>query len=197
VPRPESELLIEQGLTVLKCVANPKVVDLGTGSGCLIISLVHELLKRGEVAPRCIGVDRSPEALLIAKRNAQRLEVDHCINFVESDWFSEKERFDPPYDLVIANPPYIDPADKLPAELSFEPFAALFAEDQGLAQVRRIFSQSAQLLRSGGVLLCEVGANKRGLLSDRALFDYQQWHIDLLGDDSPSDRFTVIKGTLI
>lgn len=197
VPRPESELLIEEALKVCSAVTTPRIVDLGTGSGCLIISLLSELQRRSGCAVQAVAVavDLSLEALAVAERNAERHGVRGCITFVQSDWFSSSAAFAPPYDLVLANPPYIDPCEQVPRELSFEPPSALFAEEQGLREVRRICSQTAAMIAPGGVLLCEVGAGKRELLREEvALFD-PRWKTAFLGDETAADRFTVMKVT--
>jgi release factor glutamine methyltransferase len=193
VPRPESELLVEEALAVCAPLATPRIVDLGTGSGCLIISLVSELLKRPGVVPVAVAVEISAEALAVAERNAERHGVRKFITFVQSDWFGRSEVFSPPYDLVLANPPYIDPHERVPVELSFEPQGALFAQDGGLREVRTICSQTATKVVPGGVLLCEVGAGKRVMLSREVGLFQSTWDVSLLGDGSSADRFTIVK----
>jgi release factor glutamine methyltransferase len=99
----------------------------------------------------------------------------------------------PPYDLIIANPPYIDPAELVPIELSFEPQGALFAEEGGLREIRIILEQASSRLRSGGLLLIEVGAGKRGVLREMLPSFGKQYEFSFLGDDSEQDRFTVVR----
>ena len=192
VPRPESELLVEEALAFVGSGRSVRFVDLGVGSGCLSIALAVELRKhRCDV--RCVGVDISHEALAKAKANAKRHGVDGCITYSHGDWFEGIKNFKPPYDLILANPPYIDPSEQVPIELSFEPRGALFAEEQGLKDVKIIIERAAVMLRTGGLLLVEVGAGKRAALRELLPSFESLYDISLLGDDSAEDRFTVIR----
>jgi release factor glutamine methyltransferase len=193
VPRPESELLVEKALELCASLSTPRIVDLGTGSGCLIIALLSELVKKPGVVPTAVAVDISAEALAVAERNAERHGVRKYITFVQSDWFGRAEAFEPPYDVVLANPPYIDPQEQVPVELSFEPCGALFAEEEGLREVRRVCSQTARVVVPGGVLLCEVGAGKRAALREGYGLFNPAWQVSFLGDEAAADRFTVLK----
>jgi release factor glutamine methyltransferase len=193
VPRPESELLIEAALEQCASLPAPRIVDLGTGSGCLLIALLSELSKKADVTPRAVAVDISVDALAVAERNAERHGVREYITFVQSDWFGRSEAFHPPYDLVLANPPYIDPQEQVPIELAYEPRSALFAEEGGLREVRRICTQTATMVAPSGVLLCEVGAGKRAALAKANDWLNPEWQVSLLGDDAAMDRFTVLK----
>jgi len=194
VPRPESELIIEEALTALEGVSTPRIVDLGTGSGALAISLIHELRARGVVNAQCVAVDLSEAALRIAQENAARIGVQDAITFVKSNWFTERECFSPPYDLIVANPPYVSYAESVPVELSYEPQSALFADDEGLKDCKEILHQSRTMLKAGGVLLCEVGAGKRRLLTEWfGRGEVLGASVSYLGDDSVDDRFTVVK----
>jgi release factor glutamine methyltransferase len=190
VPRPETELVVEEGLRVLKDTLAPKLLDLGTGSGCIAISLVKTLASQGKRVV-CDAIDTSDAALAVARRNAAYNEVTERIRFSQSSWFSNTAAFSPPYDLIVANPPYIDPAENTPVELSFEPRSALYSEDGGLKDTKEIIEQGVPLLAPGGVLLCEVGAGKRVLLEQ--YFAQRSYAYTLLGDDSSQDRFTVIR----
>ncbi len=192
VPRPESELIVEEALAFVGSARSLRFVDLGVGSGCLSIALVVELMKR-----RCdaqgVGIDISHEALAVAQANAKRHDVINRITYARGNWFEGVQKIKPPYDIIIANPPYIDPAEQVPIELSFEPRNALFAEERGLRDVRLILEQSHSRLRSGGLLLVEVGAGKRNALREMLPTFEQQYEISLLGDESEQDRFTVIR----
>lgn len=194
IPRPESELLVEEGAAILAGVTAPRFVDLGTGSGALVIALVSELRRRGVADVRGVAVDLSEAALRVAEANAERLGVRDAVTFLRSDWFAEREVFSPPYDLVVANPPYVSHAEVMPVDLTFEPSSALFADDDGLKDCKEIVRQSQDMLKPGGVLLCEVGAGKRRLLKEwfeQGVVSGAQ--VAYLGDDSESDRFTVIR----
>ncbi len=193
VPRPESELLIEAALERCAALSAPRIVDLGTGSGCLVVALLSELSKKAGVIPEVVAVDISADALSVAERNAERHGVRKYITFVQSDWFDKREAFEPPYDIVLANPPYIDPREQVPVELSYEPRGALFAEEGGLREVRRICTQAAAMVAPGGALLCEVGAGKRPALAKATGWFDPQCQVSFLGDDAAMDRFTVLK----
>jgi release factor glutamine methyltransferase len=195
VPRPETELVVEEAVKFLEGRASIRILDLGTGSGCIAISIVHELLRRGSQAISCDAVDVSPQALQVAKQNASSLGVEGYIRFMESDWCANRELLSSRYDCIVTNPPYIDPDEQTPVELSFEPAGALFSADKGLSDVRRILQEAVPLLAPGGRLLCEVGAGKRELLQG-VLEPYQQGiDVSYLGDRTEADRFCVIAMT--
>lgn len=192
VPRPESELIVEEALAFAGNSKSIRCVDLGVGSGCLSIAIVSELMKR-KCDVRCVGIDMSGDALAIAELNAKRLGVGERIHFIRANWLEGARDLKPPFDLIVANPPYIDPAEQVPVELSFEPRGALFADEHGLRDVRCILEQSASILRTGGLLLIEVGAGKRQLM-ERLLPSFGELYAaEYIGDDSPEDRFTVIR----
>ena len=192
VPRPESELIVEEALAFAEHKKSLRFADLGVGSGCLSIALTSELLKH-KCDVQCVGVDISPDALDVAQANAKRLGVGSRITYVQGNWFGGIKDSKLSFDLVIANPPYIDHAESVPIELSFEPRTALFADECGLKDVREILEQAPARLRSGGLMLVEVGAGKRAVLKEFLLAFESTYDISLLGDDSPEDRFTVVK----
>lgn len=192
IPRPESELLIEEALRSVAGKRSVSFVDLGTGSGCLAVTLVLELCALG-VAVRGVAVDISAAALAVARSNAEALGAAHCISFVQGSWLSQREAFEPPYDIIIANPPYVDSAETTSPELAFEPRAALYSGDGGLHDTREILQTAPQLLAAGGVLLIEVGAGKRQQLRQCPEIMALGGRIKLLGDDSAQDRFTVLR----
>jgi release factor glutamine methyltransferase len=192
IPRPESELVVEEALKACLGVKEPKLADLGTGSGCLVISIAHALHERSQ-KPRCTAVDISQGALTVARANAVKHKVAESIDFRQSDWFSAANVFIPPYDVIVANPPYIDPTEALPRDVGFEPRSALFSEDQGLSDTYAIIEQAASMLRVGGVLLIEVGAGKRKLLKEWFSQHAVPYAHEFLGDDRECDSFTVVK----
>jgi release factor glutamine methyltransferase len=192
VPRPETELVVEEAAKFLAGRTSIRILDLGTGSGCIAISIVHELLRRGHKDISCDAVDVSPQALQVATQNARSLGVEGHIRFLESDWCANRELLSPPYDCIVTNPPYIDPDEKTPIELSFEPHGALFSKGKGLSDVSRILQEALPLLGPDGRLLCEVGAGKRELL--QAVVEPYRTGFDVLflGDLSEADRFCVV-----
>lgn len=150
IPRPETELLVEEGLAVVASLASPRILDLGTGSGCIAISLA---LARPDA--QVYAVDFSDEALTIATANAEALGAG--VRFIRSDWAEAVSERD--FDLIVSNPPYIAPDDEHlgQGDLRFEPRTALAAADAGLADLRRIVDAAADLLKPGACLLCEHG----------------------------------------
>lgn len=150
IPRAETELLVE---TALAYVNQPdaQVLDLGTGSGAIAIALAHE-----KPQWQVTAIDKSPEALVVAKENA-RLNDCTQITFIENDWLSGLTLA--PFDCIIANPPYIADNDPhLAADVrAFEPRSALIAADNGLADLETIIQQSKAFLKPGGFLLLEHG----------------------------------------
>ncbi len=150
-PRPESELLVEAGLRF-----DPRsILDLGTGSGCLLLSLLLRLPKAAGV-----GVDISHSALQVAQLNCRTLELCGRAKLVYSDWYSEIEgRFD----LIVANPPYLSEQDyrNAPAELAiWEPPCALTPGGGGLAAYERIAGGASCHLERNGRLVLEIGSGQ-------------------------------------
>lgn len=155
VPRPETELLVD--LAVYHARREARVIDIGTGSGAIAVALKHN---RSD----CLvaASDISPEALEVARGNADRILGDGQIEFFQGDLFTPfKGR---KFDIIVANPPYIDPAEKsgLPRELGFEPEIALFCGEKGKIIVHRIIDEGRGYLAEGGLILIEIGSSMEG-----------------------------------
>lgn len=151
IPRPETELLVELALERLPVDHPCRVLDLGTGSGAVAVTLaLHR--PQAEVT----AVDQSAAALEVARENAERLSAQN-LHFIQSDWYSalDGEKFD----LIVSNPPYIAAADPHLAQgdLRFEPAAALASGADGLDDIRAIVRGAAARLKPGGWLLFEHG----------------------------------------
>ena len=150
IPRPDTELLVEQALARMPAGQAMDVLDLGTGSGCIAITLA---LERPDA--RVTAVDRSAAALAIARHNAGIL--DARVEFLPSDWFSALagRRFD----LIVSNPPYVPVADShlTRGDVRFEPLHALAAGGDGLDDLRHLIAAARAHLVPGGVLLLEHG----------------------------------------
>ncbi|MCB0319698.1 MAG: peptide chain release factor N(5)-glutamine methyltransferase [Bdellovibrionales bacterium] len=152
IPRPETELLVELACSHLLTFGRPyKVLDLGTGSGCIAIAIAHTLGKDCSV----LAVDSSTSALLLARENARKHAVYERISFLESNWFSaiENELFD----CIVSNPPYISTEAALPKNVQFEPASALYAGADGLTDIRSILSNAPHYLKPDGAIFIECG----------------------------------------
>lgn len=151
IPRPDTELLVELALQRIPTHGRFRVLDLGTGSGAIAISIAHS---RPEA--EVVAVDASEEALQVARENAHRLGIAN-INFLPSNWFSalHGQR----YDLIVSNPPYIAAGDihLAQGDVRFEPMSALASGADGLDDIRRIVTQAGDFLERGAWLLLEHG----------------------------------------
>jgi release factor glutamine methyltransferase len=157
IPRPETELLVEVALELLReRDAPPLVCDVGTGSGCIPVALLHE---RGDA--RACGLDISPAALAVAARNAARHAVAERLTLHVSDCFDALEGARPQtFDLITSNPPYIAESElpHLPREVrEHEPLVALTPGGDGLSVIRRLVAEAPRFLGAGGHLLFEIG----------------------------------------
>jgi release factor glutamine methyltransferase len=158
IHRPETEHLVETVLELARDVAQPKLVDVGTGSGCVALALAHEL-KSAEV----YAVDVSGEALEIARANASRLQLDSAVRFMQSKVLQALAGVDD-FDFVVSNPPYVGfgEADKVQKSVrDFEPRVAVFAGEQGLDVIGPLIEQSQRALKPGGWLAVEIGYSMR------------------------------------
>jgi release factor glutamine methyltransferase len=189
IPRPDTEILIE---TALKLLAGSKVApficDVGTGSGCVAITLLYELRKIP--GTQALAIDISPEALAVAKRNAARHSVRDRIDFVISDCFASLDSANPlqsSFDLIVSNPPYVE--EQALAGLQrevrdYEPRVALTAGPDGLTIIRRLLLEAGSFLKTGGYFLFEIGFSQRAAVEQ--LIDRDRWklldiHQDLQG----------------
>ena len=176
-PRPETETLVQAGGTV----PFDTVLDLGTGSGCVLLSLLYE-----KPQARGLGVDLSPEALVVARRNGAVVGVADRVGWAVSDWFDAVEG---PFDLIVSNPPYIavDEMAGLSPELAFEPRMALTDEGDGLACYRIITAGAPVHLAAGGWLMVEIGPTQGGAVA--AMFRAAGLHnIEIRPDLDGRDR---------
>lgn len=184
IPRPETELLIE--LALARAPQGAAVLDLGTGSGCIPVTLK---LERPDLS--ICAVDISAESLAIARANAARLDAE--VSFVESNWFSAVPA-ETRFGLIVSNPPYIECNDPHLAQgdLRFEPRHALTDEADGLAHLRRIVTGARAHLQPGSWLLFEhgwdQGAAARELLQQAGYGEVQTWQ-DLAGLDRISGGY--------
>lgn len=152
VPRPETEQLVELLVSKFKAeISNARIVDVGTGSGVIAISLAAEL-----PGAEIVAVDISEDALALARENAERLGLSRRIRFVKSDLLQNLEGN---VDVIVANLPYVSSEDRqtLSREVLHDPDVALFAGASGEELVRELIAQAPSRLRPGGMLALEIG----------------------------------------
>ena len=162
IPCPDTEILVEKALDIAleklhKKTSPLHILDLGTGTGAIALALTSELTPRCQkqgVQLEIIGVDFMPNAVLLAKSNAVKNQLNAI--FLQSHWF---EKVTGKFDIIVSNPPYIDQNDVhlSRGDLRFEPRSALVAEEQGYADLRHIIEQAPHYLKENGALLLEHG----------------------------------------
>ena len=188
IPRPETELLVEAALEVMAGVVAPSICDVGTGSGCIAVTLLCE-----RTDARAIAVDVSEAALKIAAQNAQMLGAGERIEFKISDCFDglEKTKFD----LVVSNPPYVAAAviAGLQREVrDHEPLVALSPGADGLSVIRRLLQQGPAFLKTDGHLIMEIGFDQGEAV--QTLIDPELWSLVEIRPDLQSiPRIVVVQ----
>ena len=153
IPRPETELLVTEALDIARGVGEPAILDIGTGSGCIAVTLACEL-----PAAKVYASDISPEALNIARCNAGKNGAAERVRFILGDL---AEAFGAgSFDIVVSNPPYVSPAEYEvldPSVKNYEPALALVSEEDGLSHINRIIRDSSRILKGGGWCMVEAG----------------------------------------
>jgi release factor glutamine methyltransferase len=193
IPRPETELVVEEALTqIARRIAAgtiPLVADIGTGSGAIALSvLTHE-----PRLPYLYATDVSAEALAVAQENARRLDVAERVMFLQSDLLTGLPSS---IDVLLANLPYVAPqeAPLLPADVGqFEPALALYGDDDGLGHLRRLFQQAPAHLAHGATLLLEFGHDQREAVEALALETLPDCRLQSGRDYAGWDRYMVIQ----
>ncbi len=155
IPRPDSELIVNEVLKLINLNASKHILDVGTGSGCILLSLIKERLK-------CHGtaIEISKKALKVAKFNAKMHHLENKIKFVNID--IDKFKLNK-YDFIVSNPPYINKIDlkRLDDDIKlYEPLEALKAGIDGLSEIKKLIKQSNNLLKKNGKLIFEIGKNQ-------------------------------------
>ena len=168
IPRPDSEFVVVEFLAAFKGVASPRIVDVGTGSGCLALACAQ-----AHKTATAVAIDLSPDALDVARRNAEALGLAGRVSFREGDLL-EPVRDDGPFDAILSNPPYIrsDIVPTLePGVRDFEPHLALDGGPDGLRVVAPLIEEAVPLLKPGGMILLEIGSDQEAGV--RALLEAQ------------------------
>ena len=177
IPRPDTELIIEQVLKLFLKNSKLQILDIGTGSGCILLSLLKEM-------PNCygIGIDISKKSINISKYNAKMLQLTNKVKFYQSDVDNFKIG---KYDLIVSNPPYIEVLNLKYLEndvVSFEPKLALNGGIDGFSKIRKVIDKATVLIKKNGKLVLEIGFNqknkvqemlrKKGFYINKTLKDY-------------------------
>ena len=185
IPRPETELIIEQALKNLPKLSKKNILDIGTGSGCIIISIIKE-----RENCKATAIDKSLKALKVAKLNAEMHQVQKKIKFLNIDvdkYFANK------YDLVVSNPPYIKDSEILSLDKDVklnEPKLALSGGKSGLNKVFKVIKKSQKLLKTNGKLILEIG-DKQSKEVKKYLIKNNFNQIQIFKDLSGKDRCIV------
>ena len=169
VPRPETEQLIELLITHFKSeIADSRMIDVGTGSGIIALTLAAEFPKA-----EIVGADISEDALMLARENAERLGLADRVHFLQSNLLESVQTH---FDLIVANLPYVSTEDRhnLSREVLHDPEVALFAGARGDELVRQLIGQASSWLRPGGMLAMEIGIGQsEGLVAALAEKNYR------------------------
>lgn len=182
IPRPETEILVEAAVAMLSKFDSPRFCEVGVGSGCISVSMLHSI--KGATA---VATDVSTPSLQVARRNAKKHGVDTRIDIIEADLF---DSLDERFDVIVSNPPYVpesEIADLQPEVRDYEPRRALTGGADGLDVVRRIATESPRRLRACGVLFIEIGYDQAERVAN--LFDKSVWgEIEFLRDLQSIER---------
>jgi release factor glutamine methyltransferase len=191
IPRPETEILVEAALNMVKSLNGQtvKLLDIGTGSGCIAISLAKFLSN-----VKITAIDTSERVLKVARENAILNNVFDKIKFIKSDLFTSCKLLVTSYDIIVSNPPYIPTGEikNLSAEVQWEPRIALDGGRDGLDFYRWMASGGRCLLKKGGLLVVEIGINQcaavKNIFRDSGFFEI----IDIVKDYSDIERVMVV-----
>jgi len=190
IPRPETEGLIETAVSLVSSANSPFwICDVGTGSGCIVITLLCE-----QGFAQAIGVDISEAALEVAKRNAKAHNVATRVSFIKSDCFDALTG-DVTFDLIVSNPPYVSAKvlQGLQREVrEHEPRVALTPGDDGLSIIRRLINEAPPVLKPGGHLVIEIGFDQSEKIA--GLLDPEVWELLRIAPDLQQiPRIVVLK----
>lgn len=191
VPTPETELLCQGALVFLKSsgTAAPKILDIGTGSGVIAVTLACEFDGCSIVA-----VDISRSALQVARKNSQTFKVSEKIEFRESDLFGNLDSHEK-FDLIISNPPYVSEEEykTLAPEVHADPKIAIASGQDGLDAIRVILNKAPDFLNSGGRIMFEIGHNQAEPIINLTEKDSRYSSISILKDLNKYDRIAILE----
>lgn len=191
-PRPDTEIIVEEALKLLDSDITQNIADFGTGSGCILLSLLAEnKLWQGQ------GVEQSVDALQIASLNAHSLGVEKQVRWLNCSWFDQElfRLLSAPLDMLVSNPPYIpasDIAELEPEVKNYDPMAALDGGADGYKHYRQIAAIAPRLLKAGGWVVLEAGINQAKEIS--RIFAAQGLHpVAIVPDLAGIDRCVILK----
>jgi release factor glutamine methyltransferase len=185
IPRPDTELLVEAVLGLFPAHEPRRLLDLGTGTGAIVLALANEKKQW-----KCVAVDKEAASVELAEKNRANLHLPN-VRILQSDWFSALEN-EPAFDVIVSNPPYIDPTDQhlTQGDVRFEPLSALIADNNGLADLEFIIARAPSYLVNGGWLLVEHGYDQGGAV--RELLAANQFdELNTFRDYGGNERVTV------
>lgn len=174
-PRPDTETLVSA--IIKDCISSDaiRILDLGTGTGCIICALCKNIANTTGVA-----IDKSRAALHVAKKNIKKFELDNKINLVRADFANYKS--DEKFDLIVSNPPYIAHGDnRVNDGAKYDPKIALYADNNGLAAYEQIAKNSLQLLKPNGKIYLEIGVGQSNAVIK--IFEYFGWKFERVEPD--------------
>ena len=168
IPRPDTEILIEQALKLVKNKNRLQILDIGIGSGCILMSILKE--KKNFIGT---GIDISNKSLQISKVNGQKLRINNRLRLFKSniDNFNTGK-----YDLIVSNPPYIKKSNLkcLEKDIGFEPKQALDGGLDGLSEIRKVINKSSELIKRSGHFIIEIGFDQKNkvkkILRDKGFY---------------------------
>ena len=184
IPRPDTEILIEQALKLIKNKNRLQILDIGIGSGCILMSILKE--KKNFIGT---GIDISNKSLRISKINGDKLRINNRLKLFKSniDNFNTGK-----YDLILSNPPYVKKSDLkcLEKDISFEPKQALDGGLDGLSEIRKVIRKSSELIKKNGHLIIEIGSEQKNKV--KKILNNNEFYIKkIVKDLSNHDRCIV------
>jgi release factor glutamine methyltransferase len=182
IPRPETEYLTELVIKKLGKNFNGSILDLGTGSGAIILALCKTLK-----SARGVGLDKSQNAISLSRENLKLNNIKN-VSFEKLDWYSDK--IEDSFDVIISNPPYLSEeewANAEPEVKKFDPKTALVANQNGIADLKKIIKIGEESLKKGGGIFLEIGTDQKNELKENLSHNFE--NIEILKDLSNYDRF--------
>lgn len=194
IPRPETEILVEQTLSLCsKITDSPHILDIGTGSGAIAVSLAHELRPEGK---SIWATDISDKALDIAKKNSEKHGTSGYITFLSGDLFDPLKDRGTGFDCIVSNPPYVTAGEykDLPDKIkNFEPETALLGDEDGLVYIRKIIDRAPEYINPSGWLLLEMAPGQTGRATEMLTGTGKYDNIRTVKDYSGRNRVVMAK----